>query len=1586
LDKIITDIIKNLAFMKKISRSLLLFLLQFLLIYTVLASKNEDSSHTTKTAPAKVEQRRFLQLDKQLSQGKYFAPANSTSEFTAQFLQQHFSLDTATVSSRAMAQQTLAAVEGSNHYIDFISPGDLVDLPVGLKKKMGNSSITIGISNAKFMSGYTELTIFCKVILPQTDAATGKQKEIFFGADNVKLSNNGGLIGDANLVLLGDVPIVFNSGNLLLTLKGGLNMHTGVAQNLTYAKLECGGIKEIGLAADVSFPKSILVAMDKDYNADYNRTVKGSFSTIITDWNDILAEFSILEPFAIKGLENFAITIDKAVFDFSDIKNSPDVIFPPGYENLVPGNEQLWRGVFVNKLQIILPKEFKKRGKAERVSFEANQMLIDNMGLTGNFAANNILQSGSASGWEFSVDHFFINVKANHLTAAGFDGYIALPLTKSQQGDSLKNTAFGYKAIISPGSQYLMRVSTLSNLKFDVWQATAHIDAASYLELLVRNGQFRPKAVLNGGVDINVEKETSDETSTGNGKSITTIKGIVFQQLVLQTEAPYIQVGFFGYKGEAKLSNFPISIYDIGVTINSQQIKLGLGVKVNLMAGKISAKTHFYIVGEMVEENEKTSYAFKKIEINDVIIDSANFGSFKMNGVVHFNRNHPIMGSGFAGDLNLTIKLGNEIKVSAKAAFGCKPLSAGETESFRYWYIDALASGFTIPCGTFSITGIGGGASYHMLRSAAMVLDSVVVPTLIGYIPSAELGLGFRAMVTFNVGTSEISKGEAGLEMMFTSSGGLANIGFYGKAFVMPSEVMKELYDDVKKNKETMQGNLSSLVQKITNADAAAKFIQKGNLAKFTDMAQNDYPSNGKSVGSEGKISAYVGINYDFQNHVLHANLDLYVNILGVIVGRGNGNRAGWAVMHFSPEEWYIYLGTPTDKMGLKMGVGSISVQTGSYFMAGTHIPSNPPPPPVVAEILNVQTRELDYMRDMNALSDGRGFAFGSDFSLNTGDLRFLMFYASFQAGMGFDIMLKNYGDAHCVGSSMPIGMNGWYANGQSYAYLQGELGIQIKLLFITKKIPIIKAGAAVILQAKLPNPSWFKGYMGGYFSILGGLIKGKFHFKVTIGEVCEMSNAGPLDDVKVISDITPADKATQVDVFASPQTVFNMPVEKPFTIDDDQGTKTYRIKLAAYTVTSKGNPVVGSLKWNERNDAVTFESAEILPPNADMKATVKVLFEEQKNGSWQTVYDHGKQAAEEKEINFTTGIAPDYIPLTNIAYSYPVVDQQFLFPKEYGKGYVQLKRGQAYLLNQPVYQQLAQFTVGDEIAATASFNYDSASKKITLLLPGLQIGKAYNYTLVGLTAKKDTKEIVDKSQNITVDDNDIQVANNKAAGIVISNKPHVFLTYNFGTSMYNSFKEKMFSKTVKHSLYEIILSDVGALQADVNSSEIFDQAELSGSDYTGNVPLVQPIATLNDDWFKQDINPLVYADYPSLPNFTISRDTTLLGLPPARAIDIMSWYQQLSLSSPDNSILKTRMPYRYYLGYYYKADFSDLQYKVVNQYIQQPSSVPVSVQRFITRTFPIMRTGKYKVMYRYILPGNMQTSEQEFEFENTVQ
>ena len=144
-------------------------------------------------------------------------------------------------------------------------------------------------------------------------------------------------------------------------------------------------------------------------------------------------------------------------------------------------------------------------------------------------------------------------------------------------------------------------------------------------------------------------------------------------------------------------------------------------------------------------------------------------------------------------------------------------------------------------------------------------------------------------------------------------------------------------------------------------------------------------------------------------------------------------------------------------------------------------------------------------MRDMNALESGTGIAFGLHFLVDTGDLRFLMFYGRFSAGTGLDFMLKDYGgDYHCAGSSGTMGINGWYANGQAYAFVMGKIGIKVNLRFYKGTYDILSIGAAAILQAKGPNPFWMKGTVGGYYKILGGLVKGRCRFDVTVGQDCK--------------------------------------------------------------------------------------------------------------------------------------------------------------------------------------------------------------------------------------------------------------------------------------------------------------------------------------------------------------------------------------------------------------------------------------------------------------------------------------------------
>ena len=79
-----------------------------------------------------------------------------------------------------------------------------------------------------------------------------------------------------------------------------------------------------------------------------------------------------------------------------------------------------------------------------------------------------------------------------------------------------------------------------------------------------------------------------------------------------------------------------------------------------------------------------------------------------------------------------------------------------------------------------------------------------------------------------------------------------------------------------------------------------------------------------------------------------------------------------------------------------------------------------------------------------------------------------------------------------------------------------------------------------------------------------------------------------------------------------SPQAAFNIPVGEIFNITDVENvTRTFRARLAEFSIKDGAISVEGSLKWNVSNDVVVMDSRDILPPKKELKVIVKVLFEQ---------------------------------------------------------------------------------------------------------------------------------------------------------------------------------------------------------------------------------------------------------------------------------------------------------------------------------------------------------------------------------------
>ncbi|MBR8726606.1 hypothetical protein IX334_003039 [Bacteroides pyogenes] len=994
-----------------------------------------------------------------------------------------------------------------------------------------------------------------------------------------------------------------------------------------------------------------------------------------------------------------------------------------------------------------------------------------------------------------------------------------------------------------------------------------------------------------------------------------------------------------------------------------------IGAGLNLGQNLFSGATELSLLAKY----EQNTWMFDKLEVGTVAVNSVIAGVIQMSGELNWHRGDAIYGYGFAGDVTLGFSFNGKIdekakgqtkhdtSIKARAAFGRKG-------DFRYWYADGMATfrpGVPI-VGAMTLNGIGG-ALTSGVRAEGRNPNGGQFSNA-NYIPDSSMGFGFKAATVIEIGKA--AYGEAAFEMIFSNAGGLASAGFYGYGeFPNRGGSNVPISEKLEKQQRTFPSELSEQ-------------FKQNDWTHLTEAIKS-IPNAIKDMGLSGTLC----IQMDFQNHVLHASSDVYLNTPSEFIrGVGERGKAGWGVLHIDPKEWYLHLGTPTNRLGVQLAVGNIlAVKTGSYFMTGSRIPEMPAPPQAVADILGQDISRLSLGRNIDALSTGKGFAFGSELAVKTGDLQFLMMYANFNAGLGFDIMLKDYAQAQCKGRSGTIGMDGWYAQGQTYAYLQGELGVKVKLWFIRIRVPVIKGGAAALLQAGIPDPTFFKGYLGVNLNVLG-LIKGKARFKLTIGEECDVIIPGssPIEE-PMINDLSPAEGEQEVNVFSVPQATFNVAMGKSFEATGEDGeTVYYRISLKDFIVKDKNNQsIAGKLIWGKDKTDVRFQSKEILPPNTELTAEVRIVFEELRNGEWKQVLTSGKPAYEEKVCHFTTGGAPSDIPVQNIVYSYPVLGQKYLLTKEYDKGYVQLQFGQKYLFEKGFDYKLAFVTKQNERIVT-DFNYNEAENRLEFTLPVLKRHTEYSLDLSYSAIQKGNADTSDKSpENLEANKDEYfsgHIGGNKANATISSALEQSILTYNFATSQYETFKDKM--KGVK--VREDVALDAGialTLGAEVQSKESFDEVEVLGVEKTQYIPLLSLRSDLNEEYFTNTVIPLVYEGYPYGNIHLILREEQPIGVPPYKAFSPSMDYLS-KMHTETVNLSNYRFPFVFDASLVSFKDYRDLQNSIINN---QEAVIPQVYNRFVMGSLPVLKKGRYKATISYVLPDGTITSSANFIFTNQL-
>lgn len=1401
--------------------------------------------------------------------------------------------------------------------IEQLTEGDLADLPLGIARETPSGTFIIALDSAYSTERGWFLSAYASVTLPNTS------NPIAFSASNISFGKGGlSTSTQVRLMLVTTQSIPVNE-NLRLELP---------ADGHNFIEFDCNGFKSINLKGNFTFSKGFLVPDQK--RAPNEDEVTASFEINTSDLHNILMAVNIT-PFKISGLNDVSFQITNAIADYSDLTNPTGFILPAEYQNTYGAEIQLWRGFFLQDVNVRL--EGMKGDSTlhdNDLTIQAKNLWIDDLGVSGWFKASNLisLQNGSANGWPLSIDELAVNLKFNKVNGGSMKGDLLVPL--------LGDEPLAYTAQMiqeNNNLNYRFSIATPSSKVFNTpFSAKIRIGEGSVIALEKRNGKLLPSALLHG-----------DISSTNELAQFDSIK---FENLGLTSERPYITSGTFSTVSQSskqKTAGFPVRIDSIKLHVFQGEASLGFAVALNLMNKEqkgFAAETYIQMLARMhettvasgnndvtVESRKKQEWKFESLKVNDIKIETKTT-AIELKGIIRLFDNHPTYGNGFMGSLDFSISkiMKNPAKVTAY--FGSK-------ETYRYWHLDAYVPTKIPILPALTINGMMGGASYHMIRQQPFTPDfneidpekmaaKASLTNEVAYIPEEKSGMSFLAGLTLVIGNENAINADAMLEVNFNEHGGMRYGQFNGTAFFFTSV----------KNRGRVNGN--------------------------------DVP--------EAPVFASMNMLFDNDNNTFHANMKTYMNVAGVIRGIGPNNLVGEAVIHADPRDWYVYIGRPSQMFGVDIAKLAVAK---TYFMIGTRVEDIPPPPDEVREVFNDIDEGL--MRDENALARGRGFAAGAHLRVGINE-RLTPFYITMAVGAGTDVMLRDYGDAYCKGSSDKIGIDGWYASGQAYVFLRGKVGIRVR----GSNFDIVSLGAAALLQAKLPNPTWMKGRLGGQYSILGGLVRGKFNLKFTIGEQCEIiTTGGELNNIQVIADIKPDANANGVNVFTAPQASFNTSLDTDFTImNSDDEVATYRVRLGEFTLQKENSNIETSIEWNATKDVAILRTFEILPPQSVLTARVKIFWEKKNGNNWEPLRADNEIIYEMKETTFTTGTAPDFVPEENVAYSYPVNHQYNFHTKESTSGYIKLITGQAYLFEQPTdgtkWTYHARFSNHKGNTFEVPVMYNESKAEVNFNIPeNLGTQTVYKLNIIKRPASTGTIDQNLNRQEVTVVSENMEttIRSNTLDGTIIQNTEKELYVSAFRTSRFETFSSKWASLSNSIDVSDIATGNIAVIGKRGVIAETFDETELNG--YENNeVPLVNVVASPETPWMSDHIAPMLYNEYPIEKNITIGwRDPSVLGVKPIKAVQLTNQQGNYTLlpanvNSGTAPIRSGGITLGYFLSWYSFNDYNDLRNEAA-RYLLNYSEASQAIKKLLSEgTYTGLLRGSYPVEISYQLPDGKKT------------
>lgn len=1413
-----------------------------------------------------------------------------------------------------------------------------IPLPAGVKSKTYTICIEkiYGDSIADGQRKY--IKAICVIPIP------GGKSLAFEGTARIEGDNGVGTHGTLELI----APIEKKLGK-----EGSIVFREG-----TSLMFGCEGFQEVD--ANIAF----ILKSDKVYSIDKDghNTGKLMFEarTRFSDIEDFSVELNSEKSFCFDGLDGFTFSLNNLVLDHSAYSTPVIADFPSGYFGDADAEEsrKQWQGLAIHNAKVTLPSYMAKdsaNGQKERPELELRNVLIDGSGFTSAVETKDIISDSSIdpNSWAISINDFQLSIYRNVIRGVGFGGKVNVPPLGA-------NSMLDYMAAFDVEQRtFILQSSFGQKLDFPMLCAKLTLDETSTISLKMGDGGIYPTIKANGL--LSVEAPIGKDTTSNKLK----LPDLRFEGMEISRDR--FELGAAALTGKMEtpsMAGFKLTLNDIKTVKNGneQGLSLDAAVAVNDM---FTGDTQMALYGDAQK------WKFNKVKV-DTIHVKYKANAFSVDGGVEFRDGDEIYGKGFRGDLKFTLI--NKFEIDAVGVFGHK-------DGYRYFLTDVFyetqpVSGIKV-APALSFYGFGGGLYRHM-QQAVKNSQNEFGKSLTGicYTPDNKVGMGFLARTKFSfIGSPSLFDADVTFEMQFNENWGVNFVQLRGEATMLSAAQQTDMLSGLKQSLEKVEK-------------------KSGDIVEFDKNSLKVKPDPEK----KGALTATLGMKFDMENDVFTADMNAYLDVAGVLKGREANNRMGWASSYFSKDKWYTYIGTPNERLGVSLlGIA----EAGGYFMVGNNIPElSGIPDEVKSNLSDSYVQKLERRSDDGNLTEGKGLAFGADLSVKF-DATLKPFYAHLGVGMGTEMLLKQYSEAaHCKGREGRLGIDGWYAQAQAWAWVDAAIGMKVKVFRKERKFDIIDASMATYLHGAGPNPVYFTGAVGGKFSVLGGLVKGHCSFDFEIGEKCIIEGGSSFGE-DVIAQLTPTDKSGDVNVFIAPQLVLNIPADEEMTIEDDNGSKeTYRIGIAEFSITNTETNAEAKYTTSKSEDGRiwTYDLDEPLESHKQYKAYAKVTFERKDGDKWVPVPDeNGKPYFEEKTVEFTAGERPKYIMPEHIAYAYPADRQYNFLTKEHKEAYVMVSKDYSYLFTTEKpegFDQKVQFTTFDGKTIDASFTHQKVSGisgvkfEVDIPIENLNLAndQIYNMAIINVPQRiaVANENIITTETRLAAsnDSSDVNVTTHEAEGDLAVLEQTEIYSIDFRTSSYKTFEEKMAGMEIGDIIAYKLYPNVYILKTsyiETNSNvEALDEYEYDIDNREDGLVVIEPIYS-KIPWYTKYVAPLIYDN--------TDIESIIGEIAPPLSKDVVNIYTSNSEVRVTDNIQTTngRLSLSRWhtinnnMQKYIDDDLSGYRTKVANGLTKGRVKTEGVSKFMLLNNIPETTYGEYPVVIKYIIPGRgITTSEIE--------